>query len=434
MSVEAAESRPVASRVLVAVFVVICVSIFGFLWTNSGGRVPLVSQSGYEVTVEMPSVANTVYFSDVMMAGVKVGKVRDVEIVENHARLVLELDESVAPLHDEATFAVRAKTLVEESYIEVSDGGEREVESGHAYDLESAEQVVQLDDVLNSLDEPTRDDLAALLQASGLATEGSRDDVAAALEGVGHLGREGEDAISALAAQSADLEQLTHNANQLMLAMADRRTQLSTLAEQAAALLEVTSGQSADLAAVMTSLPPLIGSAGEATDDLATLAGLLDPVTTNLQASAQPLSTALQLLPSLTTDLRGLLPDLDAVLVDAPPTLNEIPNLSSQLISLVPPTSALLADANPVLGYLEPYGRDLSAFFANFAQTLATGDANGRIFRVMMVLNEQSFKGYPLSTNIGLLDKFNALPGAGTLDNPGPARPEYPRIEREPIP
>ena len=434
MSDSAAETNPVASRVTIGVFVVLCAVIFTFLWTNSGGRVPVASSAGYEVTVEFPGVSNTVYFSDVMMAGVKVGKVRGLEVEGDRAVATLELDEDVAPLHDGATFTVRAKSLVEESYIEIDDAGEKEVADGGTFDTSSVVPAVQLDDVLNSLDEKTRADVSALLQSTGLATDGTQDEVAAALEGIGNLGREGEDVMSALAAQSADLQQLTVQANEVLTAMANQRTHLSSLTTSAASLLEVTSGQSADVEAVIAAMPPLLGSAAEATDDLSTLATSLAPVAANLEAAAPDLSTALQQLPGVTSSLRGLLPDLDSVLTSAPATLDQVPQLSTQVTELIPPTSVLLADANPVLGYLEPYGQDVAAWFTNFAQTVATGDENGRAFRVMVVLNEQSFKGIPLSTNLGPLDKFNALPLPGTGTEPGPARQDYPRVEREPVP
>jgi phospholipid/cholesterol/gamma-HCH transport system substrate-binding protein len=86
-----------------------------------------------------------------------------------------------------------------------------------------------------------------------------------------------------------------------------------------------------------------------------------------------------------------------------------------------------------MLAYLEPYGPDVAAFFTNFGQALGTGDANGNYLRVFIILNEQSFKSWPLSTNqIGLLDHSNAYPEPGQSAQPGPFQGDYERIEEEP--
>lgn len=428
------ETRPMVRLAVVGGFVALCCAIFGFLWVNSGGRVPVLSSTGYQVTATMPRVANTVYFSDVMVSGVKVGKVRDVQEQGDRATVLMELDPSVAPLHEGATFEVRSKSLIEESFISVTDGTGPRVKDGHVFDIAQAKAPVKLDDVLKSLDAPTRADLSSVLRSSGLATKDSRDEISAAVVGLGQLGREGRTALDALSEQSDDLTRLTKSSTQVLGALAERRAQLSSLVANAEAVTEVTAGQREDLADTIRALPPLMESAREGSDDLTTLARELDPVAADLRAASGDLSGALAELPATSADLRDLLPSLDGVVDRAPATLRKVPTLTDDVDALLPPTSTVLADLNPTLGYLEPYGRDLAAWFTNFSQTIATGDVNGRAFRVMALFNEQSLKGLPIDTNVGPLDKFNPLPGAGTLNEPGPERQSYTRVEREPVP
>ncbi|RYJ05317.1 MAG: MCE family protein, partial [Actinomycetales bacterium] len=424
----------VVRLVAVGVFMALCAAIFTFLWVNSGGRVPAVSQDGYRVTATMPRVANAVYFSDVMVAGVKVGKVRDVTEHGDHATVLMELDSSVAPLHSGATFEVRSKSLVEESFIAVTDGKGESVEAGHVFPQSASKAPVKLDDVLTSLDKPTRASITSLVRSSGLATKDSQQEISDALEGLGQLGREGGTALDALSDQSEDLASLTRSSTRVLAALAERRGQLSALVADADAITQVTAGQREDLSQVIEALPPLLDSATEGSDDLQTLATELAPVASNLRKSSANLSSALAELPETSTDLRGLVPSLDSVVDRAPATLDKVPALSDDVSSITAPAENVLADLNPVLGYLEPYGRDLAAWFTNFSQTIATGDVNGRAFRVMPVVNEQSFKGLPINTNIGPLDKFNPLPAAGSLDQPGPARQQYTRVTRDKVP
>lgn len=425
---------PVTRLLSVIGFFTVCALIFGFLWTNSGGHIPLVKDSAYTVEVTVPRVANLVYFSDVMVGGVKVGKVRDVTEHGDHATALIELDDSVAPLHEKATVQVRAKSLIDESYLDIVDGKGAEVGDGGALSAASGKAPTQLNDVLAALDPTTREELGKVVRSAGAAAAGSQPAIADAVAGLGDLGRNGEDVIGAIAAQSDDLKSLTRSSTRVLTALATRRTQLSQLVTDAQQITEATAGQSGDVEAVIKALPPLMASARDGSDDLERLATSLTPVASNLDAAAGDLSAALVELPASASDLRGLLPDLNGVVDKVPATVTRVPKLSADVEGLISLTSALLTDVNPVLGYLEPYGSDVAAFFTNFAQTLGTGDVNGRAFRVMPPFNEQSLKGIPLNTNIGPLDKFNALPKAGTSTHPGPQHPTYTRVEREPAP
>lgn len=428
--IDAVGMSPVKRLAVVVAFATLCGAIFSFLWTNSGGKVPLVG-GGYQVTVDLPQVANIVYFSDVMVAGVKVGKV--VEVVErgDSARVVMELDESVTPLHTGATVQVGAKSLVEESFLEITDGDGAELPSDSLLPPGSGHAATQLDDVFKSLDAPTRASLQRVLRALGAGTAGNKEAIAAAVRGLGDLGREGRTVLDALAAQSGDLEGMTRSATRILTVLSDRRLQLSSMVSDANDLMAVTAGQQEDLSEVMQALPPLMTTARESSDDIRRLSRALSPVARNLTIAAPYLTTALRELPATTRDLRATVPVLSTVLDRAPSTLELVPALAADIDGLVPPASEVLADANPMLGYLAPYHRDLAGFFANFAQTLALGDVNGKAFRVMTVVNEQSYNGWPFSTNIGPLDRFNPLPGPGSLDDPAPwGGDNYERVER----
>lgn len=424
--------EPRSRMLIVVAFTAFCALIFGFLWTNSGGKVPVVASTGYTVQVDVPRIGNLVYFSDVMVAGVKVGKVAEVTERGDHARVVIELDESVAPLHEGATVQVGAKSLVEESFVEVTDGKGAELPTGAVLAAGAGKGPVQLDDVLKTLDAPTRKSVRAVLRSMGSVGEGNERAVADAVRGLGDLGRNGQTVLDALAQQGEDIKGLTRNGARVLTALSERRTQLSALVDDANTVVAATAGQAEDVRAVMRALPPLMGTARDSSDDITRLSTALAPVARNLTAAAPDLTLALRQLPATTRDLRATLPSLDAVLDNAPATLTRVPELADDIDGLIRPARDVLADVNPMLGYLAPYDRDLAAWFTNFAQTIGLGDMNGKAFRVMPVLNDQSFKGYPFSTNIGPLDRYNPMPAPGSLEDPGPyGSTTYPRVGRE---
>ena len=70
-----------------------------------------------------------------------------------------------------------------------------------------------------------------------------------------------------------------------------------------------------------------------------------------------------------------------------------------------------------MLAYLAPYGPDFAAFAANVSQAFRAVDPAGAYLRILVVLNEQSVKDYPASTQAGPLDKSNAYPKPGAFES-----------------
>lgn len=419
--------------VTVAAFVAACALVFGYLWVNMGGRLPVISSDGYRVSFDSPDVDNLVDDSDVMIAGVKVGKVASLTQQGGTAHVVIQLDDHAAwPLHRGAVIRFRSKSLIEETYVDVTDGHGAALPDGAALPSSSVKKSVQLDDVLASLDAPTRRDLGSTLRSLGQATGETAPQLNQTMTGLGDLGRQGHDVLDALDAQSQDLRQLVKSSTQMMNALDTGQGRLVDLVDKADSLTNATSQESTDLSATMKALPGLLTTTDAATRSLTGLTHDLRPITTGLRQSAAPLDAALQQLPATTADLRGLLPDLNKTLDAAPATLTRVPATSKDVVAITPTARATLADVNPMLAYIAPYAPDIAAFFTNWTAMLANSDVNGHYVRVFPVINAQSIKGDPLPLNTGLLDESNAYPAPGESTNPGPFSGTYPHVERDP--
>lgn len=426
---------PILRTVVVLAFAVGTSLIFAFLWTNSGGSIPGITEAGYRVSLAMDDVDNLVPQSDVREAGIVIGRVTTVEVEGGSAVVTLDLDEEAAPLHDGVTVTIRNKTLVEETYADIDDGDGAEISDGSILPRESGRSSVQLDDVLTSLDEPTREALGSTIRSAALTTEGARDDIADAVAGLGALGREGGSALDALAAQSEDLVEVTGNTTALLRALDTGQGRITDLVRDADRITQVVTDNRADLEAVLRELPGVLDSARNASGSLSTLAGSLAPVAANLKAAAPDLSAALQELPQTAADLRGLLPSLDTTLERAPNTLTRVGGFTDATRDLIPTLQVNLSDVNPALGYLRPYGEDIGQWAAGISQSLGvTGDVNGTGLRTFLLFNEKSLN-QPLNTQFGPLEKYNPYPAPG--ENTDPQRSfegEYPRVQEAPTP
>lgn len=413
-------------------FIAMCTLMFGYLWVNMGGTLPVVSSDGYRVAFDTEDADNLVYDSDVMIAGVRVGKVRELEEEDGTAHVVVQINDDAAfPLHEGAQIRLRSKTLVEETYVEIVDGEGDELPNNASLPADAVVKSVQLDDVLASLDKETRRDLGQLVRSLGASTNQTGPQLSQTLTGLGKLGRDGYDALDALESQSTDLRRLVVATGDVMAALDSGQGDIVDLVEQADLLTSSTAGQREDIEATLRALPGVLTTAREATTSLSSLSADLRPITTSLRKAAPSLSAALHELPATTEDLRGLLPSLGQTLDTAPATLKRVPGTAEALVDIIPTTRAVLADVNPMLAFLQPYGPDLAAFMANWNAMLADSDVNGHYLRILPVLNAQSLKGNPLPLNSGVLDLSNAYPEPGESVDPGPFEGTYPRVERD---
>ncbi len=428
-------SHTVQPRLRLAVlgsFIAACALIFGYLWVNMGGTIPAVTSEGYRVQVVMDDVDNAVFDSDIRIAGVPVGKVRALDTSGGDAKVTLQFDDAdVVPLHEGAQIHLRAKSLVEETYLEVVDGGGAEIPDGAELPGGSVAEPVQLHDVLRGLDPQTRAALGRSIRSLDVATRGSEADVAAALQGLGDLGTEGHDVLDVIAAQSDDLDDMTRSIGVVMRALDEGDGDLVSLVESANRLSSATAASQDDVRATMQALPRVVRSAHAASGDLSALATDLAPIARDLRTAAPELNRALERMPAVTRDLRGLLPSLDTVLDRAPATLERTSRLAGDVSDIVPPARVALADLNPVLAYLARYDRDITAFFTNWAAMMANSDANGHYLRVFLVFNETSVKNYPFESHTGVLDKRNSYPAPGAGLSPGPFDGTYPHVEED---
>jgi virulence factor Mce-like protein len=138
----------------------------------------------YQVKVHFPTANGLIDGSDVLIGGVKVGTVGSV-LVDNTppadnsesnfanptstAVATVNIKRQYAPLHQGATVAIRPKSLLGEKYLAVTAGdpGKDAIPDGSTLPPESASVNVELDQLVNIFDEPTRKQLQKLIDSLG---------------------------------------------------------------------------------------------------------------------------------------------------------------------------------------------------------------------------------------------------------------------------
>src|SRR5919201_1197905 len=117
------KTTPTLGRLLVMVgFALSCFGLLLFLWLAFGGPVPL-KPKGYRFKVDFQEATSLADEADVTISGVRVGKVRNLEAGKNGATVAtIEMDEKYAPVSRDARAILRQKTLLGETYVELTPG------------------------------------------------------------------------------------------------------------------------------------------------------------------------------------------------------------------------------------------------------------------------------------------------------------------------
>jgi len=155
------KQAPTFGRLLtMALFALSCFGLILFLWLSFGGPVPLQSK-GYRFKVAFPEATQLGLEADVRTAGVTIGKVRAKDIDSKHPNrtvATLEIDPKYAPISSDARAILRQKTLLGETYMEITagtPGSPRVPENGWLPDAH-VKKTVELDEVIQALDPQTR--------------------------------------------------------------------------------------------------------------------------------------------------------------------------------------------------------------------------------------------------------------------------------------
>jgi virulence factor Mce-like protein len=234
-------------RWVVAFALIVVVAIAGFR--------TIAGITAYRINVPLLSAAGLYPGSDVMVAGSRVGSVEEVRPDGPGALVTITIDPDHVPIRSDASVTLRPKSLLGEKYLALDPGqSSRTLASGATIPERRVSASTDLQQVINTLDAPTREKLQTLLLelGAGLAGRGAETNAAIAY---GTQDMHDLNAITTTIAQrDADLEQVIQSLDQVTseLAQSDRRTELGAFIQNLEALLHDLNEQDAELKRALT--------------------------------------------------------------------------------------------------------------------------------------------------------------------------------------
>src|SRR3954447_9018911 len=381
-------------------FALSCFGLLLFLWLAFGGKIPLKPE-GYRVTASFAEATQLAKEADVRISGVPVGKVKTITPDKRTGRadVVIQLDSPYAPLPSDAKAILRQKTLLGETYVELTPGHEsaRPIpENGRLASTQVA-QTVELDEILRAFDPQTRAKFQDWMQTQSVAITGRGQDLNDALGNLGPFADDTATIVDILNRQQGAVSRLIANTGIVLGALTERDGQLTSLIRNTNTVFQTTADRDKELQQAFVALPTFEDESRTTLDRLTKFSHDTDPLVTQLRPAARELSPTLQDLQDVAPDLKNLLEELQP-LIDASktgfPAAEQTLEDARPLIGQLDPTTAQLT---PALNFLGLYKRELTAFFANTVAATQAKDPGTTLhyLRTTNPLNPENLAVYP---------------------------------------
>jgi virulence factor Mce-like protein len=419
------KTAPSAGRILVMVaFALSCFGLLLFLWLAFGGAVPLKPQ-GYRFETSFSEATQLSPEADVRISGVSVGRVKELRTDSGSGRSVatIELQSRYAPLPRDARATLRQKTLLGETYVELSPGDGRRagfLAEGGRLPAAQVAPTVELDEILRALDPRTRADLQDWLQSMAVATEGRGKDLNATIGNLAPFAEDTNRLLEVLRSQSGALRRVVANTGEVFEALSEREGQLAGLITNGDRVFAATAERNRELQEAFRALPTFERETRVTVNRLDRFARRTNPLISQLRPAARELSPTLQGVEALSPDLRGLFEDLGPAITASEQGLPATERLLDELTPFLGATDPVLRQLNPMLRFAGRYDREINAFLANAtAATQATstpssGGAPLHYLRTTNPLNPENLASYP--SRLGS-SRTNPYAQPGVLDD-----------------
>jgi phospholipid/cholesterol/gamma-HCH transport system substrate-binding protein len=388
----------------------------------------LFAGDGYRVHAQFQNAGQLVKGNDVRVAGVKVGSVRDVDITsDGQAEVTFQIDDDeYAPLRAGTEAVVKLGSLsgIANRYVDLQLGPQdgAEIEDGGRIGSDHTRSAVELDQVFNTFDAPTRRALQDVVRGSAVSLRGRGRELRAGLHYLNPTLSTGARLFGELSRDDRLLRSFLVDSSELVTALGQRRRNLTGAVRNLGTTFSALGRQKEALAESVERLPPFLRRANSTFVDLRAALDDVDPLVEAAKPVARKLGPFLSQARLFARDGAPTIRDLSRT-IRAPGKANDLiealatfPPLARAALDprsvggvprrgAFPETSAALRAVAPTLALGRPYTPDFVGWLDDFSTTGAY-DALGGYSRAWINLSEILYGPGPK------LRQFRRCPGA----------------------
>lgn len=341
------------------------------------GGISLVGGDDYEVDVVMPSAAQVSKRTPVWVNGHHAGQVTDLAVKDGKAVVTVAIDEDFAPLHAGTTSRVEWVSAVGERVLTVYPGPAENATIPEGSFVEAKSSQVEVDQVLQTVDAPTRKRLTSLFAELNDTVGGHEGDLKATIGGASSAVEALGEVLRAVGDDGPAIRSLVRQLSQLTGLASSRREDIARTVSNLNAISASVAAEQVALSSTLERLPGVLRTADRT---LGKVPSAADPTVDLLQ----DLRPATERLPGVSADLAPTLVDLRPTVAELRPLLSaadrfleQTPGLLDTSHQVLPVLTDLLDDLGPAISFLRPYTPEGVGGLHNWGQAFAPYDGAG---------------------------------------------------------
>ena len=336
----------------------------------------------------------------VNVAGVRIGDVGEVELVDGRAVVEMVIDpEYEGMVRTDARALLRPKTGLKDMFIDLEPGTDSApaAREGFTIPVSATAPDVNPDEIFAELDADTRDYLKLLISDAGRGLDGRSLDLREVFRRFEPTHRDLARVNGAVAERRHNLRRLITSLNRLNGELASRSDDLAGLVDSSASVMRQFASEESNVSAAVAELPSTLSQATDTMGRLQRYAALLGPTAEKLRPAARALDPANEAVRPLAIEATPLLrEDIRPFVREARPVVRDLRPSARRLARGTPPLTDVFLRLNHFLNMaaFNPNGREDPAnaarqegylFWAAWLQHMATqlfssADAHG-VFR-----------------------------------------------------
>ncbi|HEY1357451.1 MAG TPA: MlaD family protein [Thermoleophilaceae bacterium] len=380
---------------------IIALAVAAFLMFRGGG--------GYSVTAEFEDAGQLVKGNQVKVGGTPVGSVKSVDVTsDGHAMVKFSVKGDYSPLRRGTKAIVKQTSLsgIANRYIDLQLGPQTgaSIADGGKLGPDETESAVEIDEIFNLLNGPTRKSLKGVIKGSADMLRGRGRDIQRGTRYLNPALSTGARLFGELTRDTPLLERFLVDSSKLVTTLAARENDLSGVVSNLNTTTRALGSQKDALAESIDLLPPFMRRANTTFVNLRAALNDVDPLVTAARPVARKLGPFLDEARGFAAGARPTVRDLKVTL-RRPGRRNDLTELMTTFPPLArlaldrrqvngaerrgafPETADALKGAAPTIAIGRPYTDDFVGWLDDFSDTGAY-DALGGFSRAFISLDE----------------------------------------------
>jgi len=392
---------------VIAGFALSCFGILLFLWITFGGPTPFKARA-YEIKVPFNEATQLAQQSDVRISGVSVGKVQNIEVSPDgqQALATIDIEDKYGPIPKGTRAILRTKTLLGETYVELTPGDSEGpwLPDGATLAAANVAESVQLDEIFRTFDARTRAAFQEWMQEGAVAIGGRGQSFSNALAEFEPTFAEFDRLFRVLDTQRLAVKQLFSNGAVTFRALRGREGQLADLIRNSNAVFSTTAARNQDIEALFRAFPTFEDESRLTLDRLKEFALNTDPLMRQLVPAAEQLSPTLIAFSRFAPQAKGFFEGLETVIDRAPTGFPAVRKFfRGDFPVLLRALDPFLRNLNPILTGLGLYKHEVTALLGNVtaasnAVHLSSAGEQIHYLRLLGPLGPETLAAYPNRT------------------------------------